>query len=271
MAGFVKLFSSILESTIWRESDNVRLVWITMLALADKRGEVSASIPGLADRARVSIEDCKEAIKILSSPDEYSRTKDNDGKRIEEIEGGWQLLNYSKYRKKLSEDERREYFKNYMREKRSVKSESTKLTNVKQCHTIAEAEAEAEDKIVCNSYSPSYRTKADNKYTSKVNKVDRLSVYSNNFEKFWNAYPNKKGKAAAFKVFEKKKISEKLLNSILEAIQSQKNWEEWTKEAGQYIPHPATWLNQERWLDEKTEREKYSYASNLIEKYGEKK
>jgi hypothetical protein len=25
---------------------------------------------------------------------------------------------------------------------------------------------------------------------------------------------------------------------------------EWTKDGGQFIPHPATWLNQKRWEDE---------------------
>jgi hypothetical protein len=45
---FTKLFSSITESTVWDEPDRVRLVWITMLAMADKHGRVWASVPGLA-------------------------------------------------------------------------------------------------------------------------------------------------------------------------------------------------------------------------------
>lgn len=80
-----------------------------MLALADKHGEVFASIPGLARRAGVTIEEAEKALTCLLSPDQYSRTKDFDGRRIQEIDGGWVLLNHPKYRALLSEAERREY------------------------------------------------------------------------------------------------------------------------------------------------------------------
>lgn len=108
MAGFTKLFPSLVNSTIWRADDKTRLVWITMLALADRDGVVEASLPGLADAARVSLEECKRALGILMSPDEYSRTKDHEGRRIAEVDGGWRLLNHAKYRWKLSAEERRE-------------------------------------------------------------------------------------------------------------------------------------------------------------------
>ena len=54
MAGYTKLFNSILMSTIWREDDKTRIVWITLLAMADKNGIAETSIPSLADAARVS-------------------------------------------------------------------------------------------------------------------------------------------------------------------------------------------------------------------------
>ena len=105
---YTKLFSSITDSTIWCEPDRVRLVWITMLAMADRLGRVHASIPGLANRARVPIEDCKEAINTFMMPDQYSRTIDNDGIRIGAIDGGWRLLNHAKYRDMRDEEAARE-------------------------------------------------------------------------------------------------------------------------------------------------------------------
>jgi hypothetical protein len=48
VTGYTKLFSSIVSSTLWREPAATKVVWITMLALADRHGEVEASIPGLA-------------------------------------------------------------------------------------------------------------------------------------------------------------------------------------------------------------------------------
>src|SRR3990167_8495528 len=104
--GYTKLFSSIIGSTIWREPDHVRIVWITMLALKDRFDVVEASLPGLADFARVSLEQCQAALRVLSEPDEYSRTKTNEGRRIQAMEGGWYVLNGEKYRQKMNEDER---------------------------------------------------------------------------------------------------------------------------------------------------------------------
>lgn len=34
------------------------------------------------------------------------------------------------------------------------------------------------------------------------------------------------------------------------ALERQKRSRDWTKEGGQFVPYPATWLNQRRWEDE---------------------
>ena len=105
---YVKLFQSLLDSTIWAEPDSTRIVWLTMLVIADKNGEVMSTVPGLAHRARVPIEACQSAIDKLSSPDRYSRSKLAEGRRIVAIEGGWELVNHADYRMKASkEDEKR--------------------------------------------------------------------------------------------------------------------------------------------------------------------
>lgn len=118
MAGFTKLWSEILTSSIWNESDKVRIVWITMLACMGPDYMVRASVGGLAHQARVSIEDCKKALDVLLSPDPDSRSSDFEGKRIEAVEGGFHILNGGKYREARSEDERRTYMANYMRDYR---------------------------------------------------------------------------------------------------------------------------------------------------------
>jgi hypothetical protein len=105
---FTKLFSSITDSSVWQESDETRLVWITMLAMADQLGRINAAIPGLANRARVSTESTEKALEVFMSPDRYSRSKHHDGRRIEEIDGGWRLLNYAVYREMKDEEALRE-------------------------------------------------------------------------------------------------------------------------------------------------------------------
>ena len=71
------------------------------------------------------------------------------------------------------------------------------------------------------------------------------------FADFWAAYPKKVGKGAALKAFKKLKASAYPL--LVPAIERQKQSTQWQKDGGQYIPNPATWLNQERWLDEGTD------------------
>lgn len=104
-----------------------------MLALANRQGYVAASVGGLAHEARVDRETCEKALKVLSSKDEDSRSKEFEGRRIEVVEGGFQLLNYEKYRSMRAEEDRREYMKTYMVEYRRTKNVSKKVNNVSEC------------------------------------------------------------------------------------------------------------------------------------------
>jgi len=69
------------------------------------------------------------------------------------------------------------------------------------------------------------------------------------FDLFWQAYPRKVGKSAAEKTWNKLLPN---IDDCLKAIAWQKETPQWFKNNGQFIPHPATWLNQERWADEPT-------------------
>ena len=66
------------------------------------------------------------------------------------------------------------------------------------------------------------------------------------FEVFWTAYPRKVGKGAARKVWAKLQPSDALVTQMLETLA----WQRATWTDPRYIPHPTTWLNQERWTDE---------------------
>jgi len=119
--GYTKVFPSLITSTVWREPSDTRVVWITMLALTDRDGIVECSVPGLADLARVSIEACEAALARFQEPDGYSRTQDFDGRRIEQVDGGFRVLNHAKYRDRLSRDDRRAYNARKQREYRARK------------------------------------------------------------------------------------------------------------------------------------------------------
>lgn len=128
MSGFVKLFGSILLSSIWKESAHTRLVWITLLALKDRDGVVEASVPGLADAARVTLEECQDALRVLSSPDQWSRNPTNEGRRIEAIQGGWQVLNHEYYRDKETQASRAEQSAKRQRDFRARQKEALRVT-----------------------------------------------------------------------------------------------------------------------------------------------
>ena len=229
MAGYTKLHNCILDSSIWGEDVYTRVVWIFMLAKVDANGRVIVAPSLMAKQANVPQSKLDRALVKLSSPDPQSKTPDHEGRRIVQIQGGWLILNYQRYRKMLNAEERREYQRQWDREHRpsgqARKRSPTQSDTIPTSPTQAEAEAEA--------YNPPIVPP----------KVD-------GFDSFWKLYPRKVGKGGARKVWAKLKPGEKLVQQILETVAEQKESVQWTKDGGQYIPHPATWLNQERWGDE---------------------
>jgi len=94
-----KLFTKILDSSIWLESTPTRIVWLTMIAVMDEMGFAQfASVGNVAHRARVTLEEAKDAILTLESPDPASSDPANDGKRLQRLPGGWLVLNAEKHR-----------------------------------------------------------------------------------------------------------------------------------------------------------------------------
>ena len=70
------------------------------------------------------------------------------------------------------------------------------------------------------------------------------------FDLVWQAYPRKVGKGAARKVWAKLRPDTATVQQMLDALDWQRTQPQWVKDGGQFIPHLATWLNQERWEDE---------------------
>jgi hypothetical protein len=208
---YTKLFNTIITSSIWSEDAVTCKVWITLLAMADFKGQVFGSMIGIADMARIDVKDCEIAFKKLLSPDKYSRTQAEEGRRVRVIEGGWEIINYEFYRDKRGS--RAEYFRKYRERK---------------CKSAT---------VARNTMQPS-ATHTD------------TDTYNNLFVQFWNAYPKHRAKKVAFKAFCKLQMTDELFATIISAVEAQKKTQDWRKEGGQYIPLASTWLNQARWEDE---------------------
>lgn len=70
------------------------------------------------------------------------------------------------------------------------------------------------------------------------------------FERFYSAYPRKVSKGKALEVWQELNPTAKTVEKILQAVEAQKNCEQWQKENGRYIPYPENYLRGRRWEDE---------------------
>lgn len=253
---YTKLDSSITDSTIWQASDTTRIVWITMLAMADQNGYIGGSVPGLAGRARVSLDACVKALECLTEPDIWSRTKEHEGRRIAEADGGWVLLNHAKYRATQNADDRRERSRVAMADLRASRKQLTPVRKqlasvngkVNELTKLTQAEAEAETEAKAGSTE--LKKEHGGKPFSSAAPTDGLAKYPPGFEDFYAQFPKKVGKDAAARAFGRRKFKLEDRDRLLEAIARQREWPTWKKNGGEFIPHPATWLNEGRWDDE---------------------
>lgn len=93
---------------------------------------------------------------------------------------------------------------------------------------------------------PEEKRREEKREEEKDTKVSK-KLYKKDFEDFYLAYPRKVGKQNAAKAFDQavKRASIEDIASGLERIITS-----WSNKDPQYIPHPATWLNRDGWLDE---------------------
>ncbi|MEG1011016.1 MAG: hypothetical protein RSD27_09650 [Ruthenibacterium sp.] len=142
----------------------------------------------------------------------------------------------------------------------SVQSVRTSLNHLKSTQEVTQSTYGKFSVFTINRYS---EYQCDGKQltqcqhsanTDPYNKKLRKKEYTGAFDTFWSQYPNKTAKVKAAAAFEKIRPDDALLETILKALAVQKRTEQWTRDGGKYIPHPATWLNGHRWEDE-TEKE----------------
>ena len=108
---YAKIFKSMFDGTLRGRSDEL-LVFVNLLANSDRDGFVDRHFRAISEETGLSIDRVETAIKQLEAPDDESRSKDLEGRRLERIDehrtGGWRIINYLKYRKLHDDAERRE-------------------------------------------------------------------------------------------------------------------------------------------------------------------
>lgn len=193
----------------------------------------------ISRRTGIPIEHIKAGLEILEKEDPYSRTPDENGRRIIRLDEhrpwGWRIVNHGYYRDLASRQDAREKAAERQRRKREKDRQGTDSEGVSRGVTPGHGESRESRHARCNMHD------AD---TDKG---------ANLFSQFWSAYPLKKGKGKAQKVWDKLKPDESLLAQMLRALEAQKAERQQKKDAGEFVPewkYPEGWLNGERWLDE---------------------
>ena len=88
------------------------------------------------------------------------------------------------------------------------------------------------------------------KEKEKENNNKNKKENDNKFERFWSVYPRHVSKQETKRKFEKLNPDDELLETMIRAVEVQKKSDQWTRDNGQYIPHPSTWIHQRRWEDD---------------------
>lgn len=82
------------------------------------------------------------------------------------------------------------------------------------------------------------------------------------FAQFWQRYPKKVGRPAAERAFRSAKLNGHL-PEVLADVEAKARSPGWTKDGGQFVPNPATYLNQRRWEDQQTTPESNLFAGSI--------
>lgn len=231
MGMYAKLFTSIYQGTL-RGNSRGLLVFTNLLAHADQNGIVDIHPRAIADEVGLSHEQVCEALLELEAPDPESRSPDEEGRRIVRLDEhrawGWQVVNYLKYRAIRSEDDRRE--QNRLAQQRWRERNKSKP---------ASAEGETDKPI-------QKQKEKQKKDPPTPRKWEGEPV---GFDRFWQAYPRKVNKPGAVKAFARLRADDAMIDAIVTAVQKQAASQDWRKDEGRFVPHPATWLNGRRWED----------------------
>lgn len=137
-----KLFTQMYQGTLATKGPWQALVTFQQLIiLADKHGCVDMTSEAVSRITTIPLEVIEAGLKALAKPDRASRSPAENGKRIVPLsptrDWGWRIVNYDHYRRIRSEEERREYHKLYMRERRAVKPDVKVSTASVQSQPIA--------------------------------------------------------------------------------------------------------------------------------------
>jgi len=145
-----KVFRQMYKGSMSRQGWEAIVTMQQFIVMADRHGTVDMTLEAIAAETTIPLEVLQKGVEILSRPDPGSRTPDEDGRRIVLLDNrrdwGWQLVNYATYRKMQSDEDRREYQRQYWHTRQDKKKTQHDSTNSIHADADADADADAESK-----------------------------------------------------------------------------------------------------------------------------
>jgi len=230
-----KIFETMYEGSMVGAGAHVFAVWGYCISKADPEDHiVRLNTAILSTAIGEPVDRIAEAIKYLCSRDDESTNTDHDGRRLLHLSGlSYLVVSHEHYRSMKSNEEQRAYFRDAKRKQRAKEK------------GVKDSQRQSQD--------PAYVSVSE--FALEGESEGEPKPEAMGFDDFWERYPKKKAKADARKAWRDHKCA-KIADEICAAVDDQKRWPEWTKDAGKFIPHPATWLRAERWEDRRIETAK---------------
>lgn len=173
-----KLFDSMYDSTL-AEDWRALVTFQQMIVLCDADGMIDMTPQSLARRTSIPIEHIEAGIKILENPDPYSRTPDQEGRRIELIDEhrpwGWHIVNHEKYKNLQDADTIRAQTRERVRKHREMKRTVTD-SNASKRHIDTDINKDKE-KRVKKTFTPPSLEDIKEYANSRNSAVDPKSFY----------------------------------------------------------------------------------------------
>jgi hypothetical protein len=102
MFRYVPMSKAIVESSLWDEPAHVAKLWFTVLALKDRDEVVRYDDRRLYRMAKLPVEQFREALEVLLSPDKSDPFEQpHEGRRMERHPEGFLVLNGAKYQEEM--------------------------------------------------------------------------------------------------------------------------------------------------------------------------
>ncbi len=134
-AVYGKIFESIYDGSLYGHWEAI-VTMQQLIVLADADGVIDMTPPAIAGKTSIPLEILEKGLKILSEPDPYSRSPESNGVRIQLLDEqrpwGWFLVNHKKYQGLRTAEDRREYMRGYMRNRRAEQAVNNSVNSGKQ-------------------------------------------------------------------------------------------------------------------------------------------